>query len=133
GLFQIFQSEAVRHGLGCIHQHDGVHPTTRAVLNNADQTPGGRFAEVGWKVEHYQDAVRFSDFASVAVVVFDISILVAQVLLDDVFHVFSDVGQTLLNVVRFGPSFAGNETVIIIGQMHEGRGVLPQTHRINES
>lgn len=59
-------------------------------------------------------------------------VLVAQVLLDDVLHVFGQVGQALLNVLRLRPGPASDQLLVVVGQVHKGGSVLPQADGVNE-
>ena len=45
---------------------------------------------------------------------------------------FGQVGQALLDVLRFRPGLAGDQLLVVVGQVHEGRGVLPQADGIKE-
>ena len=58
--------------------------------------------------------------------------LVAQVLLDDVFHVPGQVRQPLLDVRGLGPDAAGDQGLVKVGQVHEGGEVLAQANRIDD-
>ena len=68
-----------------------------------------------------QDAVRLGHLAGLRVVLLDRLELVAQVLLDHVLHVLGQVGQPLLDVLRLGPDAAGDELLVVVGQVHEAR------------
>jgi len=46
--------------------------------------------------------------------------------------VLGQVGQALLDVLWLRPGFAGDQLLIVVGQMHKGRGVLPQANGVNE-
>ena len=56
--------------------------------------------------------------------------LVAEIDLNDVFHVLRQVGQPLLDMVRVGPDAAGDELLVEVGQVHEGGEVLAQADGI---
>ena len=80
--------------------------------------------EVGREVGDHQNAERLGDLAGLGVVLLDRLELVAQVLLDHVLHVLGQVGQPLLDVLRLGPDAAGDERLVVVGQVHEGGEVL---------
>ena len=111
-------------------QHE--HAAAGAAGHDALQPLRGRFREIGGKVGHHQHAVRLGHLAGKRVVLLDRLELLAQVDLDDVLHVLGQVGQTLLDVRRVGPDAAGDELLVVVGQVHEGREVLAQPHRIDD-
>jgi hypothetical protein len=41
-------------------------------------------------------------------------------------------GKLLLDVVRFAPRLAGDQSLVVIGQLHEGGGVLAEADRVDE-
>ena len=73
----------------------------------------GSIVEVGREVGDHQDPERLGDLAGHGVVFLDRLVLIAQVLLDHVLHVFGEIGQALLDVLRLGPDAAGDQELVI--------------------
>ena len=58
--------------------------------------------------------------------------LIAEILLDHVFHVRREVGQALLDMWQLGPDPAGDQLFIVIGEVHERGEVLPQAYGVDD-
>ena len=46
---------------------------------------------------------------------------------------FGEVGQALLDVLRFRPGLAADQGLVVVGEVHEGSDILAQAHGIDES
>ena len=99
------------------HQHEDA--ALHTPFGDAHQPPERHVGEVDREVRHDHDPVRFRDFARVAVVVIERRVFIAQIRLQHVLHVLGDIGQTLLDVRRFGPDAAGHQLFVDVGQVHE--------------
>ena len=109
-----------------------VDAAPRTAADDADQPPDRVVVEVGREVGDDEDAERLGDLAGHRVVFLDRLELVAQVLLDDVLHVLGQVGQPLLDVGRLGPDAAGDQELVVVGQVHEGGEVLAQADGVDD-
>ena len=115
-----------------VEQDQGVDAAPRPAVDDADQPPDGVVVEVGREVGDDEDPERLGDLAGHRVVFLDRLELVAQVLLDHVLHVLGQVGQPLLDVGRLGPDPAGDQELVVVGQVHEGGEVLAQADRVDD-
>ena len=132
GLLQVLDIEARRQRLLGIDGNERVHAAARAAVDDADQAPGRLIGEVEWKVRDDQNPIRLGDLSGMRVVFLDRLKLIAQVFLDDVFHVAGQVGQTLIDLGRLGPDTAGNQGLVVIGQVHERGEIAPEPDRIDD-
>ena len=57
--------------------------------------------------------------------------LITQILLNDRFHMLSDIKKLLFNMAGFGPNTLANQTLEFVFEMHKPRKVLAKTHGIN--
>ncbi len=88
--------------------------------------------EIGGEIGHHQHPVRLGHLPGKLVILLDRLELVAQIDLDDVFHVVGQGGQPLVDVAAVGPDAAGHHLLVVIGQVHEGGEVFAQPHRIED-
>ena len=130
--FQLLQLETRWQGEFGIEREQCINAAPRSRADDAHQPPRGGLVEVAGKVGHDQHSERLGHLAGVGVVFLDRLELIAQVLLDHIFHVSLKVGEPLLDVRRLGPDPAGDQELVIIGQVHEGREVLSQPDRVED-
>ena len=101
-------------------------------MRDAHQPAHGLHGEIRREVGDHQEAKRLGHFAGAGVVLLDGLELVAEILLDHVFHVSGQVGEALLDVPLLGPDAAADHGLVVIGQMHEGSKILAQADRIED-
>ena len=68
----------------------------------------------------------------VGVVGGDRLVFVAEGLLDHQLHVLGDVGKTLFDLLRFGPDPAGDEQLVVVGEVHESGEVLAEAEWVDD-
>src|SRR5262249_20936619 len=115
-----------------IDADERVDATAGAAVDDAHEPANRLGREVERKVGDHQDAIRLCHLASVDVVLFDRLKLVAEVLLDDVIHVHGQVCHARLDVGSFSPDAAGDQGLVVIGQVHERGEVPSQPHRVDD-
>ena len=84
------------------------------------------------EIGNHQEAIRLGQLAGLGVVIVDGGEFVAQVFLDDRFHVLGQVGQPLLDLIGFGPDAAADEGFVVVGQVHEPGEVLAEADGVDE-
>ena len=129
---QVVLGDARRQRLARCRAEDQRRRRTARRSGRCGQPLGGRLAEVGREVGDDQDAERLGHLAGLGVVFLDRLELVAQVLLDDVLHVLGQVGEPLLDLLRLGPDPAGDQHLVVVGQVHEGGEVLAQADGVDD-
>ncbi len=72
------------------------------------------------------------DIARLLVVVRNGRVLVPQIHLDDLLHVFVQVRELLLDLPGLRPDAAVDDLRFVVGQMHHARKILPQPHRVHD-
>ena len=112
-----------------VHQHEDAAP--RAALDDAAEPAGGFLGEPGREIGNDQEPVGLGDLARLLVVRLDRLELVAQILLDDRFHVLGQVGQPLLDVPGLRPDAGTDEPLVVVGQPHKPRERLPEPDRVH--
>ena len=115
-----------------VHARQHEHPATGAAGDDALQPVRRLLGKVGGKISDDEHAVRLGHLAGKAVVFLDRRELVAEIDLEDVLHVVGQVGQPLLDVAAVRPNAAGDELVVVVGQVHEGGEVLAESDRIED-
>ena len=130
-LLDVGEAEVGRQCLLRVDRHDRVDAAPRPAGGDARQPTGAGLGEVGREVADDDEAVGLGDLG-IGVVSADRGVFVAEVFLDHQFHLLGDVGQALLDLLRLGPDSAGDEELVVIGQMHEAGEVLSQSERIDD-
>ncbi len=115
-----------------VQRDQGVDAAAGPGADDAHQPSGGRLVEAGRKIGHDQHPKRLGHLAGIGVVLLDRLEFVAQVFLDHIFHVSLKVRQALVEMRRLGPDPAGDEQLVVIGQVHERRKVLAQPDRVED-
>ncbi len=131
-IFQVGQGETLGHGLAHIGQDQGVDAATSAAGRQADEAASGFRREIDREVGHHQDAKRLRHLPGLPVVFLQRLVAIAQVFLQDVFHVRGQVGEALVDVGGFGPDAAGDELLLVVGQVHEGGEILAAADRVHD-
>ena len=116
--------------LSDIHADQEIKTAARAAIGDACESSHCRFTETGGQIADDKKAIGFGDLTGLLVVLSDRLKFVAQVFLNDVFNMFRQVGQTLLDMTRLGPDATGHQQFIEIRQMHESGETLSETNRI---
>ena len=130
-LLDVRQREARRHLLRGIDGEDHVDAAPRPRRCDARQPTRARLVEVGREVGDGDEAIRFRNLR-VGVVRTDRFVFVAEVLLDHHFHLLGDVGQLLLDQLRLRPDAAGDEELVVVGEMHETGKLFAEAERIDD-
>ena len=104
-----------------IDADERVDAAARAALDDAHQLPRGRFAEVRREVGDHQHVERLGHFAGLGVVFVDRRELVAEIFLQHRLHVVGEPRELLFDLPRLGPDAAGDELLVVVGQVHERR------------
>ena len=109
-----------------------MHAASRTTGQNAGERASRFFCKVVRETGDYDEVVRFGDFASRRVVLFNVFELAAKIRLEDALHMFGDLLQAVSNLNGFCPDAMTNQLFVKIGQMHHGRETLPKSNRINQ-
>ncbi|QKK08801.1 MAG: hypothetical protein HND58_11955 [Planctomycetota bacterium] len=104
---------------GKVGQHDDEDAAAGAGVDDGGEPGDGVLGEIGREVGDDEVAVGLGDLAGDAVVLVDGGVVVAEVLLDDVFDVLGEFGEALLDVAALGPDAGADEGVVVIGEAHE--------------
>ena len=131
-LSKIFEIEVVRQLLMAVDTDQGVDPATSPTGGDADQPANGGVAEVDREVGHHQHLVRLGHLAGILVVLLDRLELVPQVGLEHVLHVLGEIGQLAIDMRRLCPDPPRNEQFVEVGQVHEGREIVPQSDGVDD-
>ena len=102
-LFQIGRSEASWNLLRLIEAHEQEDTAAASPFRDTDQSPHRDVGKIRGKIGHDEHAVRLGNLARKFIVFVDCREFVPQIGLQDRFHVLGQIGQTLLNLRRFGP------------------------------
>ena len=92
----------------------------------------GRLGEAVREIGHHENAKRLGHFAGEFVVVDDRLEIVAQIFLDDDFHLLGEIDQAGFDVGPLGPNAIGDEDVVEIGEVHEAGEILAAADRIDD-
>ena len=124
--------EPVRQGLFCIDDDKRIDAAAGSRAGKADQPTGRVFAEIHREMRDDQKMEGLRDLAGLCVVLGQRFILIAQVLLQHVLHVYGEVRQALVDLRRLGPDAVIDEPVIVVRQVHEGREVFAATDGVDD-
>ena len=113
-----------------VPMNEGEHAATRAAGGDVDEPPAGGFAEVHREIGDDEDMIFFGDGAGLGVVFGDGFVLVAEIHLDDLFHVLVQFGELLLELAGLRPDAAVDVAFLVIGQVHEAGEILAEADGI---
>ena len=115
-----------------VNANQREHTTTRSAGRDTSQPPRRFIRKICWEVGDDEHLERLGHFARVFVVFLNRGELVAQILLNHVFHMLGQVRETLIDVIRFGPDATGHKPLVVIGQVHEAGKVLTQPGGVDD-
>ena len=129
---QFVRHKILRQRLAVVPMNQAINPAPRATGGDTQQAFGGRIAEVHGKISHDQEMIFLGDHAGLFVVFGNGLIFIAQIHLDDFFHVLVQVPEPLLDLAGLGPNPAIDELLLIIGQVHHAGETLSQPNRVDD-
>ena len=130
-LLELRKAEIGRHRRLRVDRHDEIDAAAGAAGGDARQPPGARFGEVRRKIGDDDEPIGLRHFGD-GVVIADRGVFVAEVFLDHHLHLFGDVGEPLLDLLRLGPDAVGDEQFVVIGEMHEARELLAEPQGVDD-
>ena len=121
----------MRRRLLGIHDDERIDAAARPGTRQADEPARRVLAEVDREMRDDQEVKRLRDLAGLSVVLGQGFVLIAQILLQHVFHVNREVREPFVDLRRLGPDAAIDELFVVVGQVHEGGEIFAAANRID--
>ena len=131
GIFPHFVgNKIIRRRIALVPMNERVNAATRAVGGDVAQPPRRGVAEIHRERRDDEEMIFLGDAAGLRVVFRDGRVFVAQIHLDDLFHVLVQLGELFLELRRLRPDAAVDVAFLVIGQVHQRGEILAEADRI---
>jgi hypothetical protein len=131
GLAEFLGKEVGGRSLALVPMNQSINAATGAAGRDAVEPAHGGLSKVGGKVGDNDEVIFFGDIPGGGVVIGDGFVLIAQIHLDDLFHVLVKVGETLFDLSWLCPDTPVDDIVLVIGEVHDGGEVLAKGDRVD--
>ena len=131
-FFAVRPGRIRRARLALVPMDEREDAAARAAGGDAPQALGRGVAEIHREIGDDQEMIFLRDAAGLLVVFGDGRVFVAQIHLDDLFHVLVQLGELFLDLVALRPDAAVDEAVLVIGEVHEAGEVLAEADRVED-
>ena len=130
GFFQVIQQQISRQRRALIPLDEHINAAAGAAGGDVPQPAGRRVAEIDGERGDDQKMILFRQGARLRVILRNGRVIIAQIHLDDFFHVLVQIRELFLELRRLSPDAAVDGAFLVIRQVHQGREIFPETDRI---